>query len=157
RAKLGKREIMHLVRNASGNFRAGKKFAHMLGVAHHAPRFRQRDERHDGDVSMPRMQPISLEQAGELRPVLEASRSRMGFLPNSQLILAHRPEIFLAFRHLADAVNGPSATIDRSLKNLIAQMASRAAGCGYCMAHTAHSSERSGISAEKEAALRDYE
>src|SRR5262249_43626054 len=96
---------------------------------------------YDGDVSMPRMQAISLEQAGELRPVLEASCSRMGFLPNSQLILAHRPEIFLAFRQLADAVNGPSATIDRSLKNLIAQMASRAAGCGYCMAHTAHSSE----------------
>jgi len=36
-------------------------------------------------------------------------------------------------------------------------MASRAAGCGYCMAHTAHSAERSGVSAEKEEALWDYE
>jgi len=40
---------------------------------------------------------------------------------------------------------------------MIAQMASRAAGCGYCMAHTAHSAERIGLSAGKEEALWDYE
>jgi alkylhydroperoxidase family enzyme len=94
---------------------------------------------------MPRIAPIALEQAGDLREVLEGSQARMGFLPNSQRILAHRPEILRAFRQLADAVQGPSATIDRSLRNLLAQMASRAAGCAYCMAHTAHSAARSGI------------
>ena len=36
-------------------------------------------------------------------------------------------------------------------------MASRAAGCGYCMAHTAHTAGRVGISAEKEDALWSYE
>jgi uncharacterized peroxidase-related enzyme len=106
---------------------------------------------------MPRIEPLKLAEAGELRPVLEASEQRMGFLPNSQRILAHRPEILRAFRTLADAVNGPTATIDRSLRSLVAQMASRAAGCAYCMAHTAHSAERSGVSDEKEAALWDYE
>ena len=106
---------------------------------------------------MPRIAPLDPEETGELRPLLEASKERMGFLPNSQRILARRPEILRAFRVLADAVNGPSATIDRSLRHLVSQMASRAAGCAYCMAHTAHSAARSGISEEKEAALWDYE
>jgi uncharacterized peroxidase-related enzyme len=106
---------------------------------------------------MPRIEPLEIEEAGDLRPLLDAAEQRMGFLPNSQRILAHRPEILRAFRTLADAVNGPSATIDRSLRSLVAQMASRAAGCAYCMAHTAHSAARSGISDEKEAALWEYE
>lgn len=75
----------------------------------------------------------ALEQLGDLRPIVEASKSRM------------------------EAVNGPSAKIDRSLRSLVAQMASRAAGCGYCMAHTANSAARYGISMEKEEALWDFE
>lgn len=106
---------------------------------------------------MPRITPKLLESTGELRPLIEASQSRMGFVPNSMLILAHRPEILRGFRQLSEAINGPSATIDRQLRNLISQMASRAAGCGYCMAHTANSGERSGISAEKEHALWEFE
>lgn len=106
---------------------------------------------------MPRIEPKALEDTGDLRPLIEASQSRMGFVPNSMLILAHRPEILRGFRQLSEAINGPSATIDRGLRNLIAQMASRAAGCGYCMAHTANGGERSGISAEKEHALWEFE
>lgn len=106
---------------------------------------------------MPRIEPLPLEESGELRPLLEASRARMGFVPNSMRILARRPEILMGFRHLTEAINGPSATIPRPLRSLIAQMASRAAGCGYCMAHTAHSSETSGVSPEKEEALWEFE
>jgi len=40
---------------------------------------------------------------------------------------------------------------------MVSQMASRAAECGYCMAHTAHTAERVGIAAEKENALWEYE
>jgi alkylhydroperoxidase family enzyme len=36
-------------------------------------------------------------------------------------------------------------------------VASRAAGCGYCMAHTAHTATRVGIPPEKEEALWEYE
>jgi len=106
---------------------------------------------------MPRIEPLPLEDAGALRPLLEAAQARMGFIPNSMRILAHRPEILAGFRQLTEAVNGPSATIPQSLRSLLAQMASRAAGCGYCMAHTAHSSARSGISPEKEEALWEFE
>jgi uncharacterized peroxidase-related enzyme len=81
----------------------------------------------------------------------------MGFLPNSQLIMARRPEILRAFAQLGAAINGPSSTIDPQLRNMVSQMASRAAGCGYCMAHTAHTAERVGIAAEKENALWEYE
>jgi len=46
---------------------------------------------------------------------------------------------------------------DPQLRNMISQMASRAAGCGYCMARTAHTAERVGIAAEKENALWGFE
>jgi len=106
---------------------------------------------------MPRLDPLRAEAVPELEDLLEAAKNRMGFLPNSQLILAWRPEILRAFQQLGMAINGPSATIAPQLRNLISQMASRAAGCGYCMAHTAHSASRAGIATEKEEALWEYE
>src|SRR6266567_2882317 len=106
---------------------------------------------------MPRLAPLPREAVTDLGDILRASESRMGFLPNSQLIMARRPEILRAFAQLGAAINGPSSTIDPQLRNLVSQMASRAAGCGYCMAHTAHAAERVGIAAEKENALWEYE
>src|SRR6266704_5238945 len=71
--------------------------------------------------------------------------------------MARRPEILRAFAQLGAAINGPSSTIAPQLRNLVSQMASRAAGCGYCMAHTAHTAHRVGIADAKEAALWEYE
>jgi len=99
---------------------------------------------------MPRLAPLPRDATAGLEETLRASEVRMGFLPNSQLIMAWRPEILRAFAELGAAINGPSSTIDPQLRN---QMASRAAGCGYCMAHTA---ERVGIAAEKENALWEF-
>jgi len=106
---------------------------------------------------MPRLEPLRPEAATEFENLFEAARNRMGFLPNSQLILARRPEILRAFQQLGQAINGPRSTITPELRNLVSQMASRAAGCGYCMAHTAHTASRIGIPAEKEDALWKYE
>lgn len=106
---------------------------------------------------MPRIDPLPRDRIGDLDPILSAAESRMGFPPNSQLILARRPEILRAFAQLAAAINGPSSTIDPHLRNLVAQMASRAAGCDYCMAHTAYTAGRTGIPTEKEDALWEYE
>jgi uncharacterized peroxidase-related enzyme len=106
---------------------------------------------------MPRLEPLSPPAVEDLQASLEAAKSRMGFLPNSQLILARRPEILRAFQQLGMAINGPSSTITPELRNMVSQMASRAAGCGYCMAHTAHTASRIGISPEKEDALWEYE
>src|SRR5260370_32281990 len=106
---------------------------------------------------MPRLEPLSPEALPDLGSVLDASKSRMGFLPNSQLLMAHRPEILRGFVQFAAAINGPTSTIEPQLRNLVSQMASRASGCGYCMAHTAHTAERVGISEAKEEALWEYE
>ena len=54
----------------------------------------------------------------------------MGFLPNSQLIMARRPEILRAFQQLGMATTGPSSTITPELRNMVSQMGSRAAGYG---------------------------
>src|SRR5215467_15293087 len=106
---------------------------------------------------MPRLAPLPREAVTDLGDILRASETRMGFLPNSQLIMARRPEILRAFAQLGAVINGPSSTISPQLRNLVSQMASRAAGCGYCMAHTTHTVARVGISAEKEDALWSYE
>src|SRR5712692_3443474 len=106
---------------------------------------------------MPRLAPLPREAVTDLGDILRASESRMGFLPNSQLIMARRPEILRAFAQLGAAINGPGSTIDPQLRNLVSQTASRAAGCGYCMAHTAHTAERVGLAADKENALWQYD
>jgi uncharacterized peroxidase-related enzyme len=106
---------------------------------------------------MPRIAPRPQKTVPEIAELLEASKNRMGFLPNSQLIMAHRPEILRGFVQLASAINGPGSTISPQLRNLVSQMASRAAGCGYCMAHTAHTAGRVGIPDAKEDALWQYE
>ncbi|HYZ40492.1 MAG TPA: carboxymuconolactone decarboxylase family protein [Stellaceae bacterium] len=106
---------------------------------------------------MPRIAPLPAETLPELADLLDASRGRMGFVPNSQLIMAHRPEILRGFVQLASAINGPGSSIEPQLRNLVSQMASRASGCGYCMAHTAHTAGRVGVPEAKEDALWEYE
>ena len=106
---------------------------------------------------MPRLEPLSRETVPELADTLARSEERMGFVPNSQLMMARRPEILRGFAQLAGAINGPSSTISPQLRNLVSQMASRTSGCGYCMAHTAHTAGRVGVPDAKEEALWEYE
>ncbi len=106
---------------------------------------------------MPRLQPLPIESMPEFQDVVAGSKARLGFVANSMRTLARRPEIARAFMQLTGAINGPNATLDPQIRNLVAQMASRTAACGYCMAHTAHSGTHLGIAAEKEDALWEYE
>ena len=46
---------------------------------------------------MPRLAPLPREAVTDLGEILSASESRMGFVPNSQLIMARRREILRAF------------------------------------------------------------
>lgn len=80
-----------------------------------------------------------------------------GFIPNAMLIMQHRPKILRAFIQMTRAVSDPETSeVDAGFKRLIAHVASRAAGCSYCMSHTAGSALRSGIDAAKLAAVWDY-
>jgi uncharacterized peroxidase-related enzyme len=85
-----------------------------------------------------------------------AYEKSLGFVPNSVLIMQRRPKLVRAFAELAAAVWDPESTVDRGFKRLLAHFASRAAGCQYCMAHTAGGALRLGVSEAKLAALWDY-
>ena len=81
----------------------------------------------------------------------------MGFEPNSLKIMAHRPEILRGFLSLSASIMGPEAKLDAGLRQMISYIASAAAGCNYCQAHTAHGAHHHGVAAEKIEALWLYE
>lgn len=80
-----------------------------------------------------------------------------GYIPNSYLVLAHRPSILKAFMDLSKAVIRDEGTVDRGLRFLIAYISSRTAGCQYCQAHNIKSAARWGIADDKLDAIWDYE
>lgn len=80
----------------------------------------------------------------------------LGFMPNSVLAMLRVPGLAQGLGAINGAVMGPG-TVDKGFKRLIAHMASRAAGCQYCMAHTAAGSQVHGISADKLDALWTFE
>ena len=79
----------------------------------------------------------------------------MGFVPNSMFTMGRRPEILRGFAGLAGSVLGPGQ-LGGELKQLVAFVASNAAGCRYCQAHTSHSAVRQGASVEKLLAAFDF-
>ncbi|MDE0786892.1 MAG: carboxymuconolactone decarboxylase family protein [Porticoccaceae bacterium] len=91
-----------------------------------------------------------------MAPLLDLVESSMGFVPNSMLTMAHWPELLGTFGSLAATVL-QTGEVDGQLKQLIAMISSRAQGCNYCQAHTAHSAHRAGAEQEKIVAVFDFE
>lgn len=81
----------------------------------------------------------------------------MGFEANSLKIMAHRPDILRGFLALSAPLLGPDAKLEPGLRQMIAYIASAAAGCNYCQAHTAHGAHERGVATEKIEALWGYE
>ncbi len=106
---------------------------------------------------MSRLDPLPRASAPECEADFRHFEKRMGFLPNSLLTMARKPKLVAAFTELAKAVYDPEAEISLSLRNLIANIASRAAGCQYCVAHTASNAHRSSIEDQKIAKVWEYE
>ena len=79
-------------------------------------------------------------------------RKNLGFVPNSILIMQRKPTLARALAQMTAAVWDPEGKVDRGLKRLIAHVASRAAGCQYCMAHTAGGTLHFGVEDKKLAA-----
>ena len=105
----------------------------------------------------PRLAPLPPEHTPELKEQFETFRKRMGFIPNSILIMQRRPEMVRAFTQMAAVIWSPSSSVDLKLKRLLAHVTSRAAGCQYCMAHTAEGAHRLGVEDRKLAAVWDYQ
>lgn len=107
---------------------------------------------------MGRMAPMPIEECPdpELRETLQHFVNTLGFVPNSLLTMQRVPAIAKAVVQLNRAVFAPTGKVDRGFKRLIAHVASLAAGCQYCKAHTTVSATRHGIEHEKMAAIYEY-
>lgn len=107
---------------------------------------------------MSRMEPMPIDDCPdpELRSTLEHFVKTLGFVPNSLLTMQRVPAIARAVVQLNRAVFDPAGLVDLGLKRLVAHMASYAAGCQYCRAHTTVSATRHGIADEKMAAIYEY-
>ena len=104
----------------------------------------------------PRIAPLPADHAPELKANFDAFAKNLGFVPNSMLILQRKPKIVQAMAQLSAAVWGPDSEVDRAFKRLIAHVASRTAGCQYCMAHTAGGALLFGIEPKKVEAVWDF-
>ena len=110
-----------------------------------------------GCTEVNRIKPLDLTAVPEeLHSVLSFSEQVMGFTANDVLTMARWPELLLAMAPVVDIIYGPG-TVDVGLKRLVGLVASTAAGCRYCEAHTAHGSAAAGIDRDKVAAVWEFE
>ena len=107
---------------------------------------------------MARIKPLSIEELpAAAKPILEYSQQLMGFVANDVLTIARWPELLLVMQQLVSVVYGPGK-LDDGLKRLVGMVASAAAGCRYCQAHTAYGSSMvPGMAPNKVAAVWDFE
>ena len=106
---------------------------------------------------MTRLSPAPKEAQEQVREELAFAEAIMGFEPNSFKMMAHRPEILRGFLGFIGPILGPDALLDGGLRQLIAHIASAAAGCRYCQAHTAHAAHNRGVEAQKIEAVWAFE
>src|SRR5438093_12845854 len=107
-------------------------------------------------TASPRLMPLPPEHSPELKEQFETMRRNLGFVPNSILIMQRKPKLAKALAQLTAAIWDPEGKVDRGLKRLIAHVASRAAGCQYCMAHTAGGALHFGVDEKRLAAVWDF-
>lgn len=106
---------------------------------------------------MNRVTPLSTEEliarAPYLRPMAEAGAT----LPTSFHVLAHRPRVLEQFQGFFGAIMR-EGDVNPGLKQLIAHVVSRSAGCRYCQAHTGHFAHTlAGVAVDKIEAVWEFE
>jgi uncharacterized peroxidase-related enzyme len=105
---------------------------------------------------MPRLQPLPIDATPQLKSHFDFFLGTLGFTPNSVLAMQRRPKLVQAFAQLNAAVMDPEGEVDLGLKRLIGHVASKAAGCLYCQAHTLLGASNFGVSEDKLAAVWTY-
>jgi uncharacterized peroxidase-related enzyme len=98
---------------------------------------------------MPLVNPLPADANAEVAELAKFFNETLGFCPNSVLTMQHRPAIAKAFIGLNQAVMQNQGRVTSALKRLIGFVASNAAGCRYCQAHTIRAAERYGAEADK--------
>jgi uncharacterized peroxidase-related enzyme len=105
---------------------------------------------------MPLVDPLPEDHHSELIDLIQFFRGPLGTVPNSVLTMQRRPKIARAFTDLNKAVMENSGRVTAEQKRLIGFVASHAAGCRYCEAHTILAAERFGATPERLASIWDY-
>ncbi len=98
---------------------------------------------------MPRLQPLPPETTPELKPHFDFFLSTLGFTPNSVLTMQRKPRLVQAFAQLNGAVMDPAGEVDLGFRRLVGHVASKAAGCLYCQAHTLLGAKNFGVTEAK--------
>lgn len=106
---------------------------------------------------MPLVEPLPLGADPDVEKLAAFFNATLGFPPNSVLTMQRRPEIARAFIALNRAVMANHGRVTDEQKRLIALIASSAAGCRYCQAHTTLAAERFGASEARLAEVWAYQ
>jgi len=105
---------------------------------------------------MSRVDPLPAGANPELQETLQTYQNYLGYVPNSVLIMQHRPKLVKALAQMASAVWDKESEVNLGFKRLVAYMASRTHGCNYSMAHAAEAAHRVGMDDAKLEAVTDY-
>lgn len=106
---------------------------------------------------MSRVKPLPADANPDLKDTLKTYLGYLGYVPNSVLIMQHRPKLVKALAQMASAVWDKEASeVNLGFKRLVAYMASRTHGCNYSMAHAAEAAHRVGMDDAKLEAVVDY-
>ena len=105
---------------------------------------------------MPLVAPLPADHSAEVAELAKFFNETLGFTPNSVLTMQRRPEIAKAFIALNKAVMKNDGRLTSEQKRLIGHLASAAAGCRYCEAHTVLAAKRYGASDERLQALWQF-
>jgi uncharacterized peroxidase-related enzyme len=105
---------------------------------------------------MPHIDPLPFDTTPELADHFNFFLTTLGFVPNSVLTMQRKPKLVKAFAQLNAAVMDPAGEVDLGFRRLLGFVASHAAGCRYCMAHTLLGAKNFGISEAKLAAAWNY-
>jgi uncharacterized peroxidase-related enzyme len=103
-----------------------------------------------------RIEPLPADHTPDLKDAFAVYTKALGFIPNSMLILQRKPKIVKAMAQLTASIWEPDGEVDRAFKRLVAHVVSRAAGCQYCMAHTAGGALLFGVDPKKVEAIWDF-
>lgn len=105
---------------------------------------------------MAHVDPLPRDAVPEFKERFDHYERTRGFVPNSIMTMARRPNIARAFMDLNRAVLY-EGTVPEELKMLVSLIASQAAGCRYCQAHMANLSSIYRASDAKIQAVWEYE
>jgi uncharacterized peroxidase-related enzyme len=103
-----------------------------------------------------RIEPIAREELAAYEEGFAAIDAYMGFVPSSLRAMARVPGLLEGFTGLSMVVL-LNDLIPDALKQMVGNIASAAAGCRYCQAHTAAHAEHLGVDPDKLAELWNFE